>query len=196
MTAIKTQGTHPLLQLKLFIYIWLFCPFSHSESAISTIMLALHIALYALLGSALLLAIVQLGLTGYVVSYWGDNYSDYSFDIGGYSYGTTVRASTPASLAFLIFAACWTILVIIAGLVLPWFFTRKGATTGKLNTVLGIGFAVVYFVTMVFWLAGFGDLVAKLGGNWSDYVNAIIAFAVILWCVTSEIHETLLFPLD
>lgn len=186
MTAIKTQGTHPLLQRRLLSYIWRISDLFVFEIAISTIMLALHIALYALLGSALFLAIVQLGLTAYVVSYWGDNYSNYSIDFsGGYPYRTAVRASTPDSLALLVFAACWTILVTIAALVLPWLFTRKGTTTGKLNTILGIGFAVAYFVTMAFWLAGFGDLVAKTGGNWSDYVNAIIAFAVILWSVPS-----------
>lgn len=147
-------------------------------------MLALHIALFALLGSSLVLSVVQLGLTAYVVTFWGGTRRQYSYSLSdGYSY-RTIRASTPEILAFLVFVACWSILVTIAGLVLPWFYTRKGTTTGKLNTILGIGFAVAYGVTMVFWLAGFGDLVAKLGGaSSSDYVNAVIAFAVILWLV-------------
>lgn len=147
-------------------------------------MLALHIAIFALLGSSLVLSVVQLGLTAYVVTFWGGTRREYSYSLSdGYSY-RTIRARTPEVLAFLVFVACWTILVTIAALVLPWFYTRKGTTTGKLNTILGIGFAVAYFVTMVFWLAGFGDLVAKLGGaSSSDYVNAVIAFAVILWLV-------------
>jgi hypothetical protein len=68
-------------------------------------------------------------------------------------------------------------------LVLPWFYARKGAVTSKLNGILGVTFIVLYFVTFVFWLACFADIEAELGGgvSWSDYLNAVIAFGVLLW---------------
>ncbi|OGE49905.1 hypothetical protein PENARI_c019G00605 [Penicillium arizonense] len=146
-------------------------------------MLALNIVLYALLGTSLAFAIVELGLSAFLTSaYTGTRevatWSAYS----GYSY-TTVNVKAPAILAFLVFSACWTILVTAAALVLPWHFAKKGFVTAKLNTILASCFVGVYSITMVFWLACFADLASLLGGGTSDspYFNAILAFGVLLW---------------
>jgi hypothetical protein len=152
-------------------------------TAQAAVMLALHIALYVLLGTCLAFAIVELGLSAYVASIWSGDRETYTWNpYEGYVY-TTVHVSAPGILIFIVFSACWTILVSAAALVLPWFYTRKGAVTGKLNTILGVSFIVVYFITSVFWLACFADIEAQLGGgtSYSDYLNAVIAFAVLLW---------------
>ncbi|KAJ5224950.1 hypothetical protein N7468_006175 [Penicillium chermesinum] len=126
-------------------------------------MLPLHIALYSLLATALAFAIIELGLTAYVTSAISDysreelfrRYWDYS-----YSYW---HVSTPSILIFLLFTSCWTIL----------------ASAGALAAH---GLAAVYFVTMVFWLAAFADFVSYFDGNFfSDYLSAIVAFAVLDW---------------
>ncbi|KAF3385525.1 hypothetical protein F1880_001748 [Penicillium rolfsii] len=148
-------------------------------------MLVLHIVLYVLLGTALTFAIIELGLSAYVASAFTGTSEAYTWDpYRGYVY-TTVHQSAPGILIFIIFTACWTILLCGAALGLPWHYARKGAVTSKLNTILGVTFIVLYFVTFVFWLASFADIEADLGGgvSWSDYLNAVIAFAVLLWLI-------------
>ncbi|KAJ5175752.1 uncharacterized protein N7482_001629 [Penicillium canariense] len=148
-------------------------------------MLALHIVLYVLLSSCLAFAIVELGLTAYVATFWGGDHREYYWDpYQGYVY-KTVHTDTPGIVSFILFSAVWTILVSAAALVLPWFYTRKGVVSRTLNTILGVGFIIGYFVTSVFWLACFADIVSLLGGvtSSSDYLNAIIAFAVLLWLI-------------
>ncbi|CAG8894204.1 unnamed protein product [Penicillium egyptiacum] len=147
-------------------------------------MLALSIVLCALLGTSLAFAIVELGLSAFVAAaYYGTQevvttWSAYS----GYSY-SQVDVNPPAILVFLVFSSVWTILVTVAALVLPWYYTRKGFVTAKLNTVLAAIFVAIYFVTMVFWLACFADLASLLGGGTSvnAYYNAVLAFGVLLW---------------
>lgn len=146
-------------------------------------MLALHIVFYVLLGLCLAFAIVELGLSAYVTSIWSGDRETYTWNpYEGYVY-TTVHVSAPGILIFIVFSACWTILVSAAALVLPWFYSRKGAVTRNLNTILGVSFIVLYFITSVFWLACFADIEADLGGgtSYNDYLNAVIAFAVLLW---------------
>lgn len=144
-------------------------------------MVILHIALYALLATSLVFAIIELGLSAYVASEWsGTVATGYDFYYG-YTYG---HVSAPAIVSFLVFCSVWTILITVAAFVLSFVYTRKGAT-GKLSTILGIAFAVVYAITMVFWLASFADIASKLDGydGFSDYLNAVLAFAVLLWYV-------------
>jgi hypothetical protein len=145
-------------------------------------MLALNIVLYALLGTSLAFAIVELGLSAFVAAAFSatqeiDSWSVYS------SYSYQVNVEPPPILVFLVFSSVWTILVTIAALVLPWYYTRKGFVSAKLNTVLAAIFVAIYFVTMVFWLACFADLASLLGGgiSISSYYNAVIAFGVLLW---------------
>jgi len=146
-------------------------------------MLALHIVLYVLLGTSLTFSIIELGLAGYGTSLYSGNQEVASYNYyGGLTY-STVHVSPPAILIFVLFACCWSMLVCTAALVLPWYYSRKEFVTPKLNATLGISTIVVYFVTSVFWLASFADIVAELGGGGSvyDIVNAVIAFAVLLW---------------
>ncbi|KAJ5658899.1 hypothetical protein N7507_005350 [Penicillium longicatenatum] len=145
-------------------------------------MIAFHIALYAILATSLVFAIIELGLCAYVATFYGGTYQELYYNAYG-SYGyKNVKTSTPPILAFLIFSACWTILITTGGVALSWFYTRKGVS-GKISTILGIVFTLVYFVTMVFWLACFADIASYLGGfvSFNDYFNAVIAFAVLLW---------------
>ena len=149
-------------------------------------MIALHIALYTILATSLVFAIIELGLCAYVATFFGGTTQEYYYNVyGGYS-TQDVKVSTPPILAFLLFSACWTILITPGGVALSWFYTRKGVSE-KISTILGIVFAVVYFVTMVFWLACFADLASLLGGftSFNDYFNAVIAFAVLLWYSSS-----------
>jgi len=166
-------------------------PYSASPTPASTycygiaIMLALHIALYVLLGTALAFAIIELGLSAYIVS--GFDGTRRAFQCNGLSCGYyNVKYSTPGILAFLIFTAVWTMLISVAAALLPWFFARRGTVTAKLNMILGIVTIVVYFITSVFWLACFADIVNMYGtgSGTSDYLNAVIAFAVLLWWVS------------
>ncbi|KAJ5212900.1 hypothetical protein N7449_000069 [Penicillium cf. viridicatum] len=146
-------------------------------------MLVLNIVLYALLGTSLAFAIIELGLSAFItVAYSGmqeiQTWSAYS----GYSY-TQVNVKPPAILVFLVFSSVWTILVAVGALVLPWYYSRKDFVTAKLNTILAAIFVAIYFVTMVFWLACFADLASLLGGGTSinPYYNAVLAFGVLLW---------------
>lgn len=147
-------------------------------------MLALHITLWALLGTCLAFSIIELGLVAYVASVWGGTRKIPYYYFGETLY-TTVHVQTPGIVDFLLFTACWSILASVAAAVLPWFYTRKGALSTQLNTILGVSSCVVFFVTSVFWLAGFADIASMLAGtvSFSDYLNAVIAFAVLLWYV-------------
>jgi hypothetical protein len=137
-------------------------------------MLALNIILYALLGTSLVFAIIELGLSAYVTSISSGTVYD------GYYY---YDLKPPAIVIFLVFSSIWTILVTIAALVLPWYYARKGLVSAKLNTILAATFVAVYFVTMVFWLACFADLANLVGGyvNIDSYYSAVLAFGVLLW---------------
>ncbi|KAJ5782011.1 hypothetical protein N7457_003785 [Penicillium paradoxum] len=146
-------------------------------------MLALNIVLYALWGTSLAFALIELGLSAYVTSAYSGTqevatWSAYS----GYSY-TDFQVKPPGIIIFLVFSSCWTVLVTIAALLVPWYYSRKGFMTAKLNTVLAATFVAIYFVTMVFWLACFADIANILTGVTSinPYFSAIIAFAVLLW---------------
>ncbi|CAI7597033.1 unnamed protein product [Penicillium glandicola] len=145
-------------------------------------MLALNIVLYALLGTSLAFAIVELGLSAFVVAAYTGTREIATWNVySGYSY-SEVDVKAPAILSFLVFTSVWTILVTVAALVLPWYYTRK-SVTAKLNTVLAATFVAIYFVTMVFWLACFADLASLLGGGTTtnSYYNAVLAFGVLLW---------------
>lgn len=136
----------------------------------------LHTALYALLGAAFVFAVIELGLTAYVESQYE------SYDSVYYSYGETIKISSPPIVGFLIFCSVWTMLVTGGALFSSWFFTRRGSIARSVSFIISIVHLLVYFMTMVFWLAGFADMAALLGGFYaSDYANAIIAFAVLLW---------------
>lgn len=139
----------------------------------------LNIILYALLGTSFVLGVVELGLSAFVVSAFDNTTQEYD-TWGGY---VNVKVKAPAIVDFIVFSSLWTMLITVAALVVPWFYTRKGSVTPKLNTVLAASFVAIYFVTMVFWLAAFADLATYLDYISNDYYNAMIAFAVLLWFV-------------
>lgn len=139
----------------------------------------LNIILYALLGTSFVLGVVELGLSAFVVSAYENTTQEYD-TWSGY---INVDVKAPAIVDFIVFSSLWTMLVTVAALLLPWFYTRKGSVTPKLNTVLAASFVATYFVTMVFWLAAFADLATYLDYISNDYYNAMIAFAVLLWSV-------------
>ncbi|GIK07298.1 hypothetical protein Aspvir_002959 [Aspergillus viridinutans] len=139
----------------------------------------------ALLGTSFVFAVIELGLGGHVASLYTGTRKTLVYDPNsawGYSY-KTVTFSVPAILAFQIFTAVWTMLVSVAAFLLPWFLRAKAAPGTRLNTIITGALGGVYFVTMVFWLACFADIAAELDGlgTSSNYFNAVMAFAVLLW---------------
>ncbi|KAE8139005.1 hypothetical protein BDV38DRAFT_57775 [Aspergillus pseudotamarii] len=139
---------------------------------------------FALLGTTFAFAVVELGLTGYIVSLFTQGYTGYLYDpwTNGYT-SQTVRIVVSPILAFILFNSIWTMLVSVATAVIPWVFRSKATVGTGLNKLITIGLLGLYFVTMVFWLASFATVAARLsyGAGESDYVNVIIAFAVLIW---------------
>ncbi|KAF7155457.1 hypothetical protein CNMCM5623_007528 [Aspergillus felis] len=139
----------------------------------------------ALLGTSFVFAVIELGLGGHVASFYTGSHKTLVYDPSsawGYSY-QTVNLTVPAILAFLIFTAVWTMLVSLAAFLLPFFLRAKAAPGTRLNTIITGALCGVYFATMVFWLACFADIAAELDGLGasSNYYNAVMAFAVLLW---------------
>lgn len=147
-------------------------------------MLALHIALYAITSAGFVFAVIELGLSAYLVSFFTTpSKTVYGYVSDGES-SETFHVKTPAILVFLLFSALWSMLVCVMGLSLPSILTKKGKATVKLNSILGVIFAVLYGVTWVFWLGCFAYLSYTLGPTITlDYWNALIAFAVLLWYI-------------
>lgn len=148
-------------------------------------MLVLNIIFYALLGTSFVFAIVELGLSAYVVAAYDNTTGGYN-NRGEY---LNVKVKAPAIVGFMVFASLWTMLVAVAALGLPWYYTRKGSVTPKFNTILAASFVTTYFVTMVFWLASFADLATYLDYVSNDYYNAMTAFAVLLWYVARPLVQ-------
>ncbi|KNG91275.1 integral membrane protein, partial [Aspergillus nomiae NRRL 13137] len=139
---------------------------------------------FALLGTTFVFAVIELGLTGHLVSFFSQSNREYRYDPSRNGYTSQrVTIAVPSILAFILFNSVWTMLASVAAAVVPWIFRSKAATNTALNTIITIGLLGLYSVTMVFWLASFATMAARLSHTYgtSDYVNAIIAFAVLLW---------------
>ncbi|GFF26594.1 hypothetical protein IFM61606_09781 [Aspergillus udagawae] len=139
----------------------------------------------ALLGISFVFAVIELGLGGHIASFYTGSHKTLVYDPSsswGYSY-KTIKFSVPGILGFQIFTAVWTMLVSVAAFLLPWFLRAKAAPGTRLSTIITYALGGVYFVTMVFWLACFSDIAAELDGlgTSSNYYNAVMAFAVLLW---------------
>ncbi|KAF2789597.1 hypothetical protein K505DRAFT_365478 [Melanomma pulvis-pyrius CBS 109.77] len=117
------------------------------------------------------LSIVVLGLMAYVSSWWSSHW----------------RQVSPAEVNWMIFAPVWTILALVALIVVPWKMPHiANAQLPK------IGLLVLEGLTMVHWLAGFLALAVFL----SDRIcfgtvcqvakagTAIAAFQWVAWAVT------------
>ncbi|KAE8346244.1 hypothetical protein BDV24DRAFT_123578 [Aspergillus arachidicola] len=141
---------------------------------------------FALLSTTFVFAVVELGLTGHLVSYFSQGSKEYRYDPSRNGYTSqTVTVAVPPILAFILFNSVWTMLVSVATAIIPWVFRSKADTNAAFNKLITIGLLGLYFVTTVFWLASFADMAARLSyaAGKSDYVNAIIAFAVLTWFV-------------
>ncbi|KAB8224297.1 hypothetical protein BDV33DRAFT_4715 [Aspergillus novoparasiticus] len=139
---------------------------------------------FALLSTIFVFAVVELGLTGHLVSYFSQGSKEYRYDPSRNGYTSqTVTVAVPPILAFILFNSVWTMLVSVATAIIPWVFRSKADTNAAFNKLITIGLLGLYFVTTVFWLASFADMAARLSyaAGKSDYVNAIIAFAVLIW---------------
>ncbi|KOC16425.1 integral membrane protein [Aspergillus flavus AF70] len=139
---------------------------------------------FVLLSTTFVFAVVELGLTGHLVSYFSQGSKEYRYDPSRNGYTSqTVTVAVPPILAFILFNSVWTMLVSAATAVIPRVFRTKADTNPALNKLITIGLLVLYFVTTVFWLASFADMAARLSyaAGKSDYVNAVIAFAVLIW---------------
>ncbi|KAF2861251.1 hypothetical protein K470DRAFT_257169 [Piedraia hortae CBS 480.64] len=112
-----------------------------------------------------LLALITLGLSGYVIHWW-----THYWHIG-----------SPSSANFLLFTSLWTLLAILALILIPW---RLSAT--KLNhkfAILGIE-----TVTMIFWFAGFVALAVFLSdrvcyGPVCGAAKALAVFGGFEWVI-------------
>ncbi|KAJ9308224.1 hypothetical protein DTO217A2_2206 [Paecilomyces variotii] len=144
-------------------------------------MLALHIALYALLGASLAFAVIELGLSAHIASLYDhipvpeyDYYNGYTYEV--------VDIKPPPILDFIIFSSAWSVLITGVAFFLPFFYRQKENTLTT-NKWISIGLVAMYFVTCVFWLASFAYIEWLLGGysSGSSYLDAMIAFAILLW---------------
>lgn len=146
-----------------------------------------------LLAISLVFAIIELGLSAYIVSVWTTTtaYSVYDPNYAGLGYGgydfytTTSRSSAPDPINFLLFTSLWTILIVPACLAILFLNQSKRTfctdSAGQPAKWLTPATLALNGVTMVFWLAGFAALADLLGGNAPQgLVGALLAFAVML----------------
>ena len=131
-----------------------------------------NLAILCLLATILVFSVIELGLSAWAVSVT-DNRRYYGY-----------RSETPGEYSFLLFASLWTLLVVGVLGVLDFLSARKGGIS-RPYPWLGWATLVLNFITWVFWLAGFSALAAFFGGNPRGTLGALLAFAVMLWCVHS-----------
>lgn len=142
----------------------------------------------ALLGTASVFALIELGLSAYIVSlgsehtytYWDPNYAGAGY--GAYQYGTR-KASAPAEVDFLLFCSLWTLLVAPALIILPIVWKSKTKVAGQdVQTISGPLTLAMNAIATIFWLAGFAALANLYDGlNPQGIPGALLAFAVMLW---------------
>jgi hypothetical protein len=123
------------------------------------------LSLLALLATAILFSIIELGLSAYIV-----DITDNSF------FGTNDR------YAFTLFCSIWTILV--AGFLLAFPFAHRNSSIHSAHHEHWLAPLTIALnaVTMIFWLACFAALADLYHGfNPIGVAGAQLAFAVILW---------------
>jgi len=110
-----------------------------------------------------ILAIIVLGLTGYVANWWSNYW----------------HALSPSQINFLLFCAVWSVLVLLYLIIVPWRFS---------NTVAHHKFAILAAeaVTMLFWFAGFIALAVFLSdrvcfGHVCSAAKAAAVFGAFEW---------------
>lgn len=144
-------------------------------------MLLLSVIVLSLLSTALAFSLVELGLVAYAVHYY-DQSETISYYCGYLEEcDETIHGTVPDIVAFLMFCAVWSVLITAIAIWLPFHYHKRDGHHH--NSWLAPGLIVVYFVTWVFWLAGFADLAYLYGSNARDIPAAILAFAVLNWLV-------------
>jgi hypothetical protein len=141
------------------------------------------IILLILLPLSLAFAAVELGLTAHGVYVATGTYWTYCDDGFSGFYPCEVNIKAPAILIFLLFASVWTFLTVGAGFLLS-LLVGKNNPVGA-NKWLAPILITLYAINMIFWLAGFADVVSQLGGKVksTDMVNAAVAFSILLWII-------------
>ncbi|KAK3904567.1 hypothetical protein C8A05DRAFT_42357 [Staphylotrichum tortipilum] len=106
-------------------------------------------------------AVVELGLTAYLVSPWW---------------------ATPSILSFMLFSSVWSLLVLGYVFLMPLYYARF---------FQGLAALAIESITMIFWFAGSIALAAywgapRCGGNkFCGSVEGVIAFGFFLWVLFS-----------
>ena len=139
------------------------------------------IILLILVPLSLALAAVELGLTAHGVYATTGTFLTYCDD-GFYGYAPCeVNIKAPAIIIFLLFASVWTFLTVGAGFLVSLLVGKKNPV--RANKWLAPILITLYAINMIFWLAGFADVVSQLGGKIAstDMINAGVAFAILLW---------------
>lgn len=141
-------------------------------------MLTLSIIILSLLSTALAFSLTELGLMAYAV--WGFTQTvEVSYLCGFDVCYKDVKGSVPDVVSFLMFCAVWSTLASAAALGGPLYL--HSCNGHHHNSWLAPGLIVLYFLTWVFWLAGFADLANIIGTYGTPIMNAVLAFAVLSW---------------
>ena len=127
-------------------------------------MALLDLTILILLGTALVFSIIELGLSAYAVNVTSDFF---------------VEANSRWS--YIVFASLWTILVTIFYIVWPFFSRRNDRERVMAPLTLALN-----FITMIFWVAGFGAVADMYHGAPGGTAGAILAFGVMLWYVADS----------
>ena len=144
-------------------------------AALSNVRLLLRVA-------SILFAISELGLNAYVV-YYADDYF-YEDPYGDWG----VNHDTPSQVAFLLFAAVWSLLVLVYVTLAPVYLITGGENASYVKKNLTHRYAIVALdtITTIFWLAGWIALAELIGGpstctTFCAAIQASVAFAAFLW---------------
>ncbi|KAH8655958.1 hypothetical protein BGZ61DRAFT_192007 [Ilyonectria robusta] len=111
------------------------------------------------------LLIIELGLTGYVVSETSSSY-----------FGTT----SPSQFSFMLFNSIWSLLMLVYLAIVPLFANRL------YHSVVGLA---ILAVTTIFWFAGsiaMADFIGVPhchGNNFCQSAQAAVAFGFFIWAI-------------
>lgn len=149
-------------------------------------MATLNTITFALRVASILLALVELGVTVYVV-YYSDDYF-YEDPYGDWG----VNHNTPSQIGFLLFASIWSLLALVYTTLASVYFIRGGESSSRVssNARYRNAITIVDAVTAVFWLAGWIAMAKLIGGpstctSFCAAVQASVAFAAFLWAAFS-----------
>ncbi|KAL1601553.1 hypothetical protein SLS60_006468 [Paraconiothyrium brasiliense] len=118
-------------------------------------------------GVQALLSVVVLGLMAYVASWWTSHW----------------RAMSPVEVNFMVFSPVWSLLALVALVVVPMKFSSLASSTGGKFGLLGLE-----ILTMLYWFGGFIALAVFLRdricfGTVCDIAKAGTALSAVNWLV-------------